>query len=78
MSLMVILDTDVITLLNYATSNDAAPVFRRLAELDEDEIAVSMVTFEEQMRGWLRVLAEARTEGERERSINAHPQRSRT
>ncbi|MEK6261156.1 MAG: type II toxin-antitoxin system VapC family toxin [Planctomycetota bacterium] len=61
---MVILDTDVITLLNYASSNDAAPVYRRLAELAEDEIAVCMVTFEEQMRGWLRVLAEARMDQE--------------
>jgi tRNA(fMet)-specific endonuclease VapC len=57
---VIILDTDVLSLVQRAEG----PAYDRLAQrLDAagDDVAVSIVSFEEQMRGWLAYIANART-----------------
>lgn len=57
---MIILDTDCISLLERDNA-DAATLRQRLAEVSPPEVATTIITFEEQMRGWLTYLAKART-----------------
>lgn len=57
---MIILDTDCVSLLE-RDNIDAALLRKRLAEASPPEIATTIITFEEQMRGWLAYLAKART-----------------
>ncbi|HYD47188.1 MAG TPA: type II toxin-antitoxin system VapC family toxin [Terriglobales bacterium] len=57
---MIVLDTDLLTLLE----RDDAParqLVRRLAEVDPAVVCTTIVNFEEQMRGWLAVVAQARS-----------------
>ncbi|MGD9563753.1 MAG: hypothetical protein AB7F88_17170 [Pyrinomonadaceae bacterium] len=64
---MIILDTDCLTLLERQTG---IPYRRLQAKLDEfpaDDITTTIITFEEQMRGWMSYLA-------RMRSIEEQPQ----
>ena len=49
---MLVLDTDHISHLQWATSAKAIKLDERLAASGE-EVAVTVVSFEEQMRGWL-------------------------
>ena len=61
---MLILDTDHLSILD----RDAIEAFnlgRRLASIPPEEFAVSIITYEEQMRGWLAVIAQARTTPQR-------------
>ena len=58
---MVILDTDLITLLERANNPAATKLKDRVAALDFSEISTTVITYEEQMRGWLSYLARART-----------------
>lgn len=56
---MIILDTDSLSLLK---RNIGAEFFRlsaKLAELSPDEIATTIINFEEQMRGWMAFIAKA-------------------
>ena len=56
---MIILDTDCVSLLE--RDNSAAQILRgRLAGISPLEVATTIITFEEQMRGWLAYLAKAR------------------
>ena len=57
---MVVLDTDVLTLLQRQHGAEYARLAARIAACD-DEIYVTIVSFEEQMRGWLAFAANART-----------------
>jgi tRNA(fMet)-specific endonuclease VapC len=57
---MVILDTDLLTLLEKENSNAGARARERLSAIQQDEITTSVITYEEQMRGWLAYLARAR------------------
>ena len=51
---MILLDTDHVTLLKYADSERAIRLNERLNALQSEEVvAVSIVSVEEQMRGWL-------------------------
>jgi tRNA(fMet)-specific endonuclease VapC len=60
MRAMYLLDTDHMSLLHRA--GEAGDRIRRRLELTPaDQIAVSIVTYEEQMRGWLADIARART-----------------
>lgn len=58
---MIILDTDCISLLE-RDNTDAARLRQRLAEeVSPLEAVTTIITFEEQMRGWLAYIAKSRT-----------------
>jgi len=58
---MILLDTDHVTNLKYSASERGARLTQRLDALPADEIvAVSVVSVEEQMRGWLAAIAKER------------------
>lgn len=57
-----ILDTDHLTLLERGGS-DALALEMRLAPLPESQITTTIITYEEQMRGWLSHAAQANTTG---------------
>ncbi len=56
---MYILDTDHFIILQRPTSAEAQRLRFRLASLKPDEQAVTVITLEEQMRGWLAQIAKA-------------------
>lgn len=58
---MLILDTDVLTIVQRRRGAEYAQLARRLNDAD-DEVAVTIVSFEEQMRGWLSYIARAKTD----------------
>ena len=55
---MTILDTDHLSFLDQDTL-EGFNLGRRLAALPEEDVAVTIVTYEEQMRGWLSYVARA-------------------
>ncbi len=57
---MLILDTDHLSILDRDTI-EAFNLGRRLASIPPEEVAVTIITYEEQMRGWFAVIAQART-----------------
>jgi tRNA(fMet)-specific endonuclease VapC len=57
---MIILDTDHISLLQHPGSLEAARLQRRLAASPDRDIRTTVLTIEEQMRGWLSVIARYR------------------
>jgi len=57
---MYILDTDHISLVERGTGADAQRLRFRLAALTLQERATTIITFEEQMRGWMAYLARSR------------------
>ena len=57
---MLILDTDHLSTLDRDTI-EAFNLGRRLASVSPEEVAVTIITYEEQMRGWFAVVAQART-----------------
>ncbi|HKA07265.1 MAG TPA: type II toxin-antitoxin system VapC family toxin [Gemmataceae bacterium] len=59
---MIILDTDHLTLVKYAESDRAQRLADRLRALPADAVvAISIVTVEEQMRGWPAAVAKERS-----------------
>ncbi len=58
---MYILDTDLFSLTDKTTSAESQRLRFRLSSLRKDELATTIITFEEQMRGWLSWLAQARS-----------------
>jgi tRNA(fMet)-specific endonuclease VapC len=50
---MILLDTDHVTVLRYANDPRCTPLEVRLVASSEPPIGVTIVTLEEQMRGWL-------------------------
>src|SRR5437870_1759662 len=58
---MVILDTDHLSLLERAESAEGKRLRDKLARVPPTEIASTIVTYEEQTRGWLAYVARART-----------------
>jgi tRNA(fMet)-specific endonuclease VapC len=57
---MFVLDTDHMSLLEW----DSAGAFRlreRLAEIDPAEVATTIVSYEEQVRGWMAYISRAKT-----------------
>jgi tRNA(fMet)-specific endonuclease VapC len=58
---MYILDTDHLSLLGRAASPEAQRLRFRLAGLKPEERVTTIITFEEQMRGWMAHLAQARS-----------------
>ena len=57
---MIILDTDLLTIIQRAESQEYENLVDRL-DAANDEVAVCIVSFEEQMRGWLAFIARAST-----------------
>jgi tRNA(fMet)-specific endonuclease VapC len=57
---MHILDTDHLSIFDQDTI-EGFNLGRRLAALPEEEVAVTIITYEEQMRGWLAYVARANT-----------------
>ena len=58
---MIILDTDIISLLDRRSGEAFEELARRLADLSDDErVCATIISFEEQMRGWLGQIAAAR------------------
>ncbi|MGI4787832.1 MAG: type II toxin-antitoxin system VapC family toxin [Janthinobacterium lividum] len=57
---MLILDTDHLSILERDTI-EAFNLGRRLAPVPPEEVAVTIITYEEQMRGWFAYITQART-----------------
>jgi tRNA(fMet)-specific endonuclease VapC len=58
--MMYLLDTDCQSLLDRDTP-EARRMTERLLLIRPDEVGVTIVTYEEQMRGWLAWIAQAKT-----------------
>ena len=57
---MLVLDTDHVSLLQWGGGEEAERLRARLQIADE-EVAVTVISYEEQTRGWLAYVARART-----------------
>ena len=58
---MIILDTDIVSLLDRREGDAYENIVARLAHPDASEVCTTIVTFEEQLRGWLTTIASARS-----------------
>lgn len=65
---MLILDTDHLSILDQNTMA-AFNLGRRLAAVPPEEVAVTIITYEEQMRGWLAYVASGERTTTSDRSI---------
>jgi tRNA(fMet)-specific endonuclease VapC len=57
---VLVLDTDHLSLLQQADSPDGSRLRDRLASAASEEVVTTIITFEEQMRGWLAAVSRAR------------------
>ena len=57
---MIILDTDHITVLRHPEHSQYASLSSRMAELADQKFATTVVSLEEDMRGWLAAIRRAR------------------
>lgn len=57
---MVVLDTDHLSVLEWETGSRLQRLRSRLSQLSPADVVTTIITFEEQMRGWLSYLARAR------------------
>lgn len=57
---MYILDTDSLSILEHNGEN-ARRLLAKLSTLQADELSVTIISYEEQMRGWLSYLARSRS-----------------
>jgi tRNA(fMet)-specific endonuclease VapC len=58
---MFVLDTDHLTLLEWGSGAVGQRLHERVGALPEGEVVTTIITFEEQTRGWLAFQARART-----------------
>ena len=58
---MIILDTDCFSLLTRERILESSKLRQKLEQMPPDKIFTTIITFEEQMRGWLSFLAKAKT-----------------
>jgi len=58
---MVILDTNILSILEWQDSSAAKKITKKLSTLPRSEIATTIVTFEEQMQGWSSFIRSKRT-----------------
>ncbi len=72
---MYILDTDHMSLLERASSHEAQRLHFRLKKLLPEERLTTIISFEEQVRGWMSLLAKAR---DLEQQIFAYEKLKRT
>ena len=68
---MIILDTDCFSLAQRGTSREAKNLAERIVAEHQHAICVTIITFEEQMRGWLDYVSKAKDEAKR---IHAYAQ----
>lgn len=57
---MYLLDTDHLSILERG-GQDAQPLLARLSSINPNEVATTIVTYEEQTRGWLSYMAASRS-----------------
>src|SRR5436309_3239519 len=58
---MIILDTDLFTLAQHPDSESAIRLRARVAQIPREErLATTVITYEEQTRGWLALMAKAK------------------
>jgi tRNA(fMet)-specific endonuclease VapC len=57
---MLVLDSDHMSLLEWGT-DESATLRERLADIPLDEVAVTIIGYEEQMRGWMAYVARAKS-----------------
>lgn len=58
---MFVLDTDHFSLLEWSAGVERANLLRRLNVVSADEVFTTIITYEEQTRGWMAHAARART-----------------
>jgi tRNA(fMet)-specific endonuclease VapC len=58
---MVVLDTDHVSLLEIADSPEGERLRTRLSAVAKEEAATTVVSYEEQLRGWLTSLSKAKS-----------------
>lgn len=58
---MFILDTDYLTLLEWGSGSVGQRLHERIVKYPPNEVVTTIITFEEQTRGWLAYQAKART-----------------
>lgn len=58
---MIILDTDCLSILERESGPDYFILSRNLARFHAEDIATTIISFDEQMRGWMSVVAKAHT-----------------
>jgi tRNA(fMet)-specific endonuclease VapC len=57
---MIVLDTDHISLLQHPDSPESRTLAQRLSASSDRDIVTTVITVEEQMRGWLNIIARYR------------------
>jgi tRNA(fMet)-specific endonuclease VapC len=57
---MLVLDTDHMSLLERGTK-ESSTLRERLADIAPDDVATTIISYEEQMRGWMAYVARARS-----------------
>lgn len=57
---MIILDTDCLSLLQRKRGDAYVTLFNKLSAFSPEEIATTIVSFDEQMRGWMSIVARSR------------------
>ena len=57
---MYVLDTDHMSLLEWG-GEDSARLRERLADLENDQVATTIISYEEQIRGWAAFIARAKS-----------------
>jgi len=57
---MLVLDTDHMSLLEWGGGNSAT-LRERLADIDQAEVATTIISYEEQMRGWMAYIARGKS-----------------
>jgi tRNA(fMet)-specific endonuclease VapC len=58
---MVILDTDHMTMLEWTMRPETERLRNRLNQLPVEQVATTIISYEEQMRGWMGYMAKARS-----------------
>ena len=58
---MIILDTDCLSIFERERHFDTSILRANLSHFDSEDIAVTIITYEEQMRGWMSFIAKAKT-----------------
>ena len=58
---MIVLDTDCRSLLEREKFTESSKLRQKLEQFPADEIFTTIITFEEQMRGWMAFLAKSKT-----------------
>ncbi|MGO8896753.1 MAG: hypothetical protein ACLQU5_00160 [Isosphaeraceae bacterium] len=58
---MIVLDTDYMSLLQWSKGTNRMPFLQRVRSLEAENLATTIVTYEEQTRGWMAIKAKART-----------------